>query len=470
MFGKKKNNDDNVNKNADEPRVSITKNDYDRLSENNDLACALHSENEQLKQTIKNYEKRLNDLEITIKNLQEKPTPVATEYAIEYHTDEEDLEWETQSERDSRPQSTNSFRQSVKRRRKDKLEPPKAAAPQKKEPAKPPMPPPINVSNVDNFNKFSDKILAIASSAKFKATSANDIKITVINEDEYRGVKRLLEEQSSTEGDFPGIVYHTYQLKSEKSFRAVIRGLPPTYNIEEITDEVKRLGHEPVKVTNIFKKIKNNDGDIVEKKFPLFLIELKQKENNKDIFNIKHLLHCKVTVEAPKQIKGIPQCINCQGLGHTKNFCTREAICVKCAGKHSTTVCTKKFNTAPKCALCQQEGHTANYKGCPIYQKKLKNQNQPSKSAVTRLRETKTDSTSSINPTNTGLSYAQVTKKQPVQPAKIQQKKEPSISDILTLLTVMKTDFDHSIKLLSNRMDKLENIPSAREAIVNKKK
>ena len=83
---------------------------------------------------------------------------------------------------------------------------------------------------------FSEKILAVASSAKFKAISANDIKITVINEDEYRGVKRLLAEQSSTEGDFSGIVYHTYQLKNEKSFRAVIRCLPPTYNIEEITD------------------------------------------------------------------------------------------------------------------------------------------------------------------------------------------------------------------------------------------
>ena len=182
-------------------------------------------------------------------------------------------------------------------------------------------------------------------------------------------------------------------------------------------------------------------------------------------------------MKAPRLSKGIPQCNNCQRLGHTKNFCTREAICVKCAGKHSTTVCTKKCNTAPKCALCQQEGHTANYKGCPIYQRKLNNQNQPSKSAVSRLRETKTDSKATINPTNTGLTYAQVTKKQPlqpakkqpVQPAKIQQTNEPSISDILTLLTLMKTDFNHSIELLTNRMDKLENIPGAREATVNKK-
>jgi len=243
---------------------------------------------------------------------------------------------------------------------------------QKKKIAKPPLPPPINVSNVNNFNQFSEKIRAVASSAQFKAISANDIKISIQNEDEYRKVKKLLEDQSSSGGDFPDLVYFTYQLKSEKSYRAVIRGLPPTCEEQEITNELIQLGHEPTKTSNIIKKIKNKDGKKIIKKFPLFLIELKQKENNKEIFNIKNLLHCKVTIEAPNQKKGIPQCIQCQQLGHTKNFCTREAICVKCAGKHATSTCNKKPNSTPKCALCQQEGHTANYKGCSVYQKKSK--------------------------------------------------------------------------------------------------
>lgn len=309
-----------------------------------------------------------------------------------------------------------------------------------------------------NYNQFSEKILAAAGSAQFKAISANDIKITVKNEEEYRKIKKLLEDQSSEGGDFPETVFHTYQLKSERNFRAVIRGLPPTCDEQEITDELKRLGHEPIKTLNIIKKIKNKDGKKIIKNFPLFLIELKQQDNNKEIFDTKHLLHCKVTVEAPRQVKAIPQCINCQQLGHTKNFCTRQPICVKCAGKHSTATCNKKPNVTPKCALCQNEGHTANYKGCSVYQKKIKNQNQQTKTVISRLRETRTTNTTTTKQTTSGKTYAQVTKNSTQNTAK-PQTKEPSISDILKLLNELKTDINHNIGQLSNRLEKLEKKP-----------
>lgn len=274
------------------------------------------------------------------------------------------------------------------------------------------------MSKVKNFNKFSEKIISVASSAQFKATTGNDIKITVQNEDEYRKVKKLLEEKSLMEDEFTGIEYHTYQLKSEKSFRAVIRGLPPTCDEQEINEALKELGHEPIKTTNIIKKFKDKDGKINEKKFPLFLVAMKQNDNNKEIYNIKNLLYCKVTIEPPRQIKGIPQCINCQQLGHTKNFCTRGPICVKCAGKHSTASCSKRPNATPKCALCQHEGHTANYKGCPIYQKRIKSRNQQTTTVVQRLRE----ATTTVNPSNSGQSYAQATKNSTNESDKKQKK------------------------------------------------
>lgn len=118
--------------------------------------------------------------------------------------------------------------------------------------------------------------LAIASSAQFRATSENDIKTTVLNEEEYRKVKKLLENLASTEGDYSGIVYHTYQLKSEKSYRAVFVGLPPTCIEQEITDALIQLGHKPVKATNFAKKFKKTDGTTIVKKLPLFLVESKQ--------------------------------------------------------------------------------------------------------------------------------------------------------------------------------------------------
>lgn len=441
-------------------KIVISKTDYNQLMQNTELLQKYNDENIKLKQINLDYEKRLSDLESALKKTQEQSKSMEIEpNDAEFSTDEEELEKEFNQQ---------SKQQSKKRRRKDKETPPKTNTSKETEPkikiSKPPLPPPINVSNVINFNQFREKIVEAVSSAQFKATSANDIKITVLNEDEYRKVKKLLEEQSTTAGGFPDLVYHTYQLKSEKSFRAVIRGLPPSCEVQEIADELKELGHEPTKTSNIIKKIKDKEGNIIIKKFPLFLVDMNQKENNKEIFNIKNLLHCKVTVEAPKQVRGIPQCINCQQLGHTKNFCTREAICVKCAGKHSTKLCTKRPNVTPKCALCQHDGHTANYKGCPIYQKRIKSQNQQPKSAVNRLREEKLETKSTINPSNSGISYAQVTKNSINESQKNQKKQanEPSLSEILKLLTELKTDIDRNIGQLSNRLAKLETKPSAK--------
>ena len=74
----------------------------------------------------------------------------------------------------------------------------------------------------------------------------------------------------------------------------------------------------------------------------MFAIELKSNINNKDIFLIKDLLHCKIYFERPHKRKSIPQCLNCQKYGHTRNFFTLQSICVKCAGSHKTLDCPFK--------------------------------------------------------------------------------------------------------------------------------
>ena len=99
----------------------------------------------------------------------------------------------------------------------------------------------------------------------------------------------------------------------------------------------------------------------------MFSIELKPNENNKDIYSITSLLHCKVNFEPPHQKRTILQCTNCQKYGHTRNFCTKTPICVKCAGEHKTSDCKLSMDRdSTKCALCGGN-HTANYKGCMVY-------------------------------------------------------------------------------------------------------
>lgn len=103
----------------------------------------------------------------------------------------------------------------------------------------------------------------------------------------------------------------------------------------------------------------------------------------------------------------ISQCSNCQKYGHTKNYCTKDPVCVKCAGAHKTLNCQMiPGKDTVKCALCQGN-HTANYKGCEIY-KVLKIERFPSlrKKVLTKTNaeEPITENQSNIS---SGITYAQ---------------------------------------------------------------
>lgn len=324
-----------------------------------------------------------------------------------YFTDEEELEKET----------SGADNGNARKRRRTKTKTPQKNTTQsvnnnteQKNP-KIPLPPPINVSNINNFELFRQKVIKITSEpTNFKALSNSDIKITVKNENDYRNVKKLLEElKKEPSSQLENIEYHTYQLKSEKAYRVVIRGLPSSISHEEIKAELVEMGHEVVGITNIYKMVTSN-GEKVKKHFPLFYIDLKQKDNNTEVYNIKKLAYCIVKIEPPNKTRGIPQCTNCQQLGHTKRFCYRQTKCVKCAENHHTTKCNKQPNIAPSCALCQQQGHTANYKGCCVYQNKIKSQQNNRTSVVQRLQTKAAKPQTTITPSTVGLSYAQITK------------------------------------------------------------
>ena len=140
----------------------------------------------------------------------------------------------------------------------------------------------------------------------------------------------------------------------------MLRNMHYSTDIEQIKKELCELGHEVIHVQNVLQS-----G--TKKPLSLFAIELKTNKNNKDIYSINNLLHCKINFEPPHQKRSLPQCTNCQKYGHTKNFCTKSPVCVKCAGSHKTIQCLiKQKSDHIKCALCGEK-HTANYKGCMVY-------------------------------------------------------------------------------------------------------
>lgn len=101
---------------------------------------------------------------------------------------------------------------------------------------------------------------------------------------------------------------------------------------------------------------------------------MEPSENNKDIYRINQLQNNIVQIEPPRTTKGLIQCMRCQQYGHTKTYCNRPFVCVKCGGSHSTLSCKKNKDVPARCALCDGP-HPANYKGCEFYHKLLKPQN-----------------------------------------------------------------------------------------------
>lgn len=158
------------------------------------------------------------------------------------------------------------------------------------------------------------------------------------------------------------LVKKTFDLNTEmrtkakdRTYRAVIKNLHHTTDLEELKTEIEEKGHQVTNIHNIKHKT-------TKEALPIFFLGLKPNQNNKEIFEIKHLQHTRVIVGPPKTRKEIPQRSKCQRYRHTKAYCYRNPRCVKCSENH----CTKDENSPVKCVLCQGN-HPASYKGCNAY-------------------------------------------------------------------------------------------------------
>lgn len=156
-------------------------------------------------------------------------------------------------------------------------------------------------------------------------------------------------------------LFFTYQLKTDRSFKVVIRNLHYSIDIQCIKDELQEKGFAARNVSNI-KHWRSKEP------LPLFFVELEPTPEAKTIYKLKSLLHTRISVESPRPRREIVQCKRCQQYGHTKTYCTLPSVCVKYGGEHDNRQCSKAPDAAPKCGLCSGN-HPANYKGCPEYKK-----------------------------------------------------------------------------------------------------
>lgn len=227
---------------------------------------------------------------------------------------------------------------------------------------KSPKPPPIYLRQASSNIIIKNLIETIGENSFYtvpvRRGKISETKIQVLTEDNYRKVVKTFEETKKS--------FYTYQLKSEKGLQVIIKGVDPSVATKEIKDSLESLGFKVKNVINLINKEKVPQ--------PIFRVELEpgkkklKKGEVHSIYNVRYLLHRRVTIEEPYKRSGPVQCQNCQEFGHSKTYCKLHAVCVVCGDLHSTANCKKPKGDpkAKKCSNCG-ENHTANYRGCRVY-------------------------------------------------------------------------------------------------------
>lgn len=218
-------------------------------------------------------------------------------------------------------------------------------------------PPPIFIPHVQDIAKMVNKINQVIPNLDYHFKSLRDgqVRLVVKKVESYRKLVKYFDSAKCS--------YHTFQLKQDRAFRVVIKGLHHSTPISDIKAMLLSMGHQVRSVRNIVSRA-------TKEPLPMFFVDLDPGSNNKEIYHIKSLDNAIISVEAPKKFDDIVQCHRCQDFGHTKSYCKKNFRCVKCGADHATSECTKLPNIPPKCVHCSQQ-HTANYRGCSIYQKLL---------------------------------------------------------------------------------------------------
>ena len=160
-----------------------------------------------------------------------------------------------------------------------------------------PPPPPIFVNDVIDIQTMIKSLERDISKEDYNLKLTNNqVKILPTNPEAYRKLTKTLRALNAN--------IHTYQLKEERPLRVVLRNIHHSADIDELKTELSKLGQEVINVSNIRHRITKDP-------LSLFFIDLKQKSNNKEIYNTSRLMNAIVKFEPPQIKKEIVQCKRC---------------------------------------------------------------------------------------------------------------------------------------------------------------
>ena len=317
-------------------------------------------------------------------------------------------------------------------------------------------PPPFFIDKVSNIQPLTEMLDKVAhANYEIKILQNERVKIQAKAHEAYSAIYKELKSRDTE--------FFTYKTKQERSFRVVLKRIHPSTDNNSLKEALEDLGHKPTNIWNI----KNNK---TKQPLPMFFIDLQPNHNNKDVYNIKTLLNCRIEIEPPRPKRTIPQCSNCQQYGHTQNFCHRQSKCVKCAGSHHTSKCPRKERSDKvKCILCEGN-HPANYKGCIVYKElqKIKfptprpKRQQSAKHDFPQRKTTQESANKSKYARDAEVSYAAAAKPGPKPQLHNDNStsNEQNISEVLrTINASMQTIMNQMLKMTQTLVDLMSRMP-----------
>ncbi|GBP88720.1 Probable RNA-directed DNA polymerase from transposon BS [Eumeta japonica] len=199
--------------------------------------------------------------------------------------------------------------------------------------------------------------------SKAVRTADDGIKIHCPDVETFRNLNKYLVDSK--------VQFHMHALEEERKLKAVIRGIPTDFPVDEIQADLCGQGFPVYSMHRLCRK----GGS------PLWLVlaVLPRTEEAKNIFNNLNRV-CglsDIRVEAPHEKGGPGQCHRCQLYGHAAANCHADPRCMKCLVPHWTRKCprTPESREQPSCINCGQQ-YTANHRGCPKAPKFI-SQNRP---------------------------------------------------------------------------------------------
>lgn len=274
--------------------------------------------------------------------------------------------------------------------------------------------PPIVVT-VSDFKAFRTELSSFVSNVKLSFQIGRRGECRILAET-LLGHKSLLEYLTKKLYKF-----YTYDTKTERPFKVVLKGLTNDQSLDEIKHDLKELlGFAPSQVILMKKRSVDNNRQHSGISQENYLIHFNRNEINnlKILEKARVLFHVRVKWEHFRKhggnVQNLTQCRKCQGWGHGTKNCNMDAKCMICGDpSHDKDNCPMKEATVNfKCANCGGN-HKSNFWECPIRQKILK--------ARTQQRQLKSEKRPSISvnlpaisrvannvPTNNVRSYASV--------------------------------------------------------------